>query len=239
MTDATYPPPGGPDYNVPKPKDPPAEARMPLPLPDQLPVHAAFAAAMNDIQPIGKDQRNEQQGFAFRGIDDVLNAIHHVLVAHGLFYLPFVESAEWEWRQSKSGTEMVHVFLTVRYDFWAADGTGPLPMRVAAEGRDSSDKATSKAMSGALKYGLIQAFAIPISGIADPDTVTLETVGPTIPPEARRNHVNALKADLVERYGADAAKVAWAAADDGRPPDDVFAEAAAKLQKDHGKEGQT
>ena len=32
----TYPPAGGPDYDVPKPKDPPAEARMPLPLPQHV-----------------------------------------------------------------------------------------------------------------------------------------------------------------------------------------------------------
>jgi hypothetical protein len=141
-------------------------------------VYGAFAAAMSDIGPIAKGQRNKEQGYNFRGIDDVLKAVHSVLSNHGLFVLPFVESVEHEWRTARSGADMVHVFATIRYDFYAADGSGPLSMRVATEGRDASDKATFKAMSGALKYGLIQAFSIPVSDAEDSDRTTPESVGP-------------------------------------------------------------
>ena len=46
----TYPPAGGPDYDVPKPKDPPAEARMPLPLPQHVdwPLVTALAQPFPD-----------------------------------------------------------------------------------------------------------------------------------------------------------------------------------------------
>lgn len=146
----------------------------------QLPftIEETFVAVMRKIGPIAKNQTNESQGYKFRGIDDVLAEVNAALTEYGLFYLPNVISYEREWRQSAKGTDMVHVFLIVRYDFYNEAGGGPLSMTIPTEGRDASDKATNKAMTGALKYGLLQCFAIPIRDADEQDKTSPESHGP-------------------------------------------------------------
>jgi hypothetical protein len=62
----------------------------------------------------------------------------------------------------------------MEYDFFAEDGSkvtvGPIP----AEGLDSGDKATNKALSAALKYALIQTFSVPTEDMAEADLETPE-----------------------------------------------------------------
>ncbi len=68
----------------------------------------------------------------------------------------------------KAGVDK-HVTIMMEYDFFAEDGSkvtvGPIP----AEGLDSGDKATNKALSAALKYALIQTFSIPTEDMAEAD----------------------------------------------------------------------
>jgi hypothetical protein len=67
-----------------------------------------------------------------------------------------------------------HVTIMMEYDFYAEDGSkvtvGPIP----AEGLDSGDKATNKALSAALKYALIQTFSVPTEDMAEADLETPE-----------------------------------------------------------------
>ena len=53
-------------------------------------VYKAISAVAKDMSEVGisKDKRNQQQGFQFRGIDDVYNALSPALVKHGLVILP-------------------------------------------------------------------------------------------------------------------------------------------------------
>ena len=172
-------------------------------------VEEAFVAAMRQIGPIAKAQTNEAQGYKFRGIDDVLAEVNSALTDNGLFYLPNVVTYEREWRVSAKGTDMVHVFLTVRYDFYCEAGGGPLSMTIPTEGRDASDKATNKAMSGALKYGLIQCFAIPVRDQDDQDHTTPESHGParsSSAPEATPAKLEPFPLDEVPK---DATPLVW------------------------------
>ena len=49
-------------------------------------VYAAINAIQNDLSKEGitKDKRNQAQGYNFRGIDDVYNALSPLLAKHGL-----------------------------------------------------------------------------------------------------------------------------------------------------------
>ena len=38
-------------------------------------IHTSISKIMSEIGAIGKDQTNKQQGFKYRGIDDVMNAL--------------------------------------------------------------------------------------------------------------------------------------------------------------------
>ena len=43
-------------------------------------IYKALAAVNKEIKPIAKDRTNQQQGFKFRGIDDVMNELHSLFV---------------------------------------------------------------------------------------------------------------------------------------------------------------
>ena len=144
---------------------------------------------MAEIGPVSKDQKNVAQGFKFRGIDQFVNALHPALVKNGVFMAPRVVKFDQELREVTRGSGKVgvdkHVSITMEYDFFAEDGSkvtiGPIP----AEGLDSGDKATNKALSAALKYALIQTFSIPTEDMAEadkesPELLTNNKSGPVL-----------------------------------------------------------
>ena len=123
---------------------------------------------------IGKDRKNTQQGFQFRGIDDVYNALAPLLAKHGLCILPRVISRECVERTSAKGGALFYVTVDVEFDFVSAEDGSKHTVRTAGEAMDSADKATNKAMSAAYKYACLQAFCIPTEGDNDADATTHE-----------------------------------------------------------------
>lgn len=136
-------------------------------------IYKKMAEVMRDIKSIGKDQTNSAQGFKFRGIDQFVNALYPALTKHGVFMTPRVTQYTQELKDvtrsnGKAGVDK-HVTLLVEYDFYAEDGSKVTVGPIAAEGLDSGDKATNKALSAALKYALIQTFSVPTQDMAEAD----------------------------------------------------------------------
>lgn len=153
-------------------------------------IFSTINAVMNDLGAITKDKRNQQQGFSYRGVDDVMNALNPLMVAHKLFCVPEVLHQEREERQTARGTSLLYSIITMRYTLYAEDGSS-ISAVVVGEGMDSGDKATNKAMSVAYKYAMLQIFSIPTEETApDPDQTTPdETVPgqkPKTPPKCER-----------------------------------------------------
>ena len=145
-------------------------------------IYSKISAVMAEVPAIGKTKRNAQQGFNYRGIDDVMNALQNILPKHGVFYTPEVLSCNREDRVTKSGASMIYTTLQVRYTFYASDGSHVSAV-VQSEGMDSADKSSNKAMSAACKYALFQVFNIPTEEMVDPDAVTPEPTVKTAPAE--------------------------------------------------------
>lgn len=143
---------------------------------DQVPkIFPAMGEVMKGIDAIGKDRKNEQQKYRFRGIDDVYNALHTLFAEHGIITNPVVlERHENHTTSSKSGSAQVHI--TERVEYWCTscvDGSVMILGPIWSEALDNSDKATNKAMSFAQKYALLQAFTIPTEDVAEGDRETL------------------------------------------------------------------
>lgn len=138
-------------------------------------IYEAIPAIMDEIGHIGKEKRNQQQGFMFRGIDQVMNTMKPLLAKHGVFVVPEVTDRQREERTTKSGSNLIYSILTVRYHFCASDGSEVVATTVG-EGMDSADKASNKAMAIAFKYACFQVFCIPTEEIAkdDPDNYSQE-----------------------------------------------------------------
>jgi len=134
-------------------------------------VQAALAKA-----GISKDQRNTQQGYAFRGIDDVYNALAPLLAEHGLCILPQVVNRTVTERVTQKGGVLFYVIVEMQFNFVCAEDGSIHVVSTFGEAMDSGDKATNKAMSAAYKYAAMQAFCIPTEGDNDADAHTPEVI---------------------------------------------------------------
>jgi hypothetical protein len=125
---------------------------------------------------ISKSRKNQQQGYNFRGIDDVYNALSPALAANGLCILPRVLSRDCVERQTAKGGTLFYVTCEVEFDFVSTEDGSKHTVKTYGEAMDSADKATNKAMSAAYKYAAMQAFAIPTEGDNDADAHTHEVM---------------------------------------------------------------
>ena len=140
-------------------------------------VYVAIANVMRDVgkDGIGKNRKNAEQKYSFRGIDDIFNALSPLLAKHHLIIVPRVLTRERTERPTKSGGVMFGVVVHVEFTIvCSTDGTC-ITACTFGEGMDTSDKATNKAMSAAYKYMAMQTFCIPIDGSdGDDETPTVE-----------------------------------------------------------------
>lgn len=145
-------------------------------------VYTAIAAVMSDLAKdgIAKDSKNEQQGYKFRGIDAVYNALSPILSRHNLCMLPRILTRNVTERTTQKGGVLFYVIVEAEFDLISAEDGSKHTVRTFGEAMDSGDKATNKAMSAAYKYAAMQTFAIPTEGDNDADTTTHEVV-PTAP----------------------------------------------------------
>ena len=151
-------------------------------------IYAAMSGVMADVGVVGKAKKNAQQGYQFRGIDDVAAAVQGALVKHGVICVPRVVHHEREVMTTKSGGSMVSVRLLVEHTFYAKDGSS-VTATTLGEAMDSGDKASNKAMSAALKYALTESLMIPTYE-ADRDT---EEASPELDSDPIAREVEALR----------------------------------------------
>jgi hypothetical protein len=131
-------------------------------------IYAALAAIQGEVGVVGKTRQNPQQGYKFRGIDDVMAHVQALQAQHGVICVPRVVEREREMVPTKSGGTMASVRLVIDHHFYAKDGSSVV-CTTLGEAMDSGDKASNKAMSAALKYALVETYMIPTYE-ADRDT---------------------------------------------------------------------
>lgn len=126
-------------------------------------VYKAISLVAKDLaeQGISKDRRNAQQGFNFRGIDQVYNALAPALVRNGLLILPRITERTVTERTTQKGGVLFYVVVKAEFDFVSTEDGSVHTVTTYGEAMDSGDKATNKAMSIAYKYAAFQAFCIP------------------------------------------------------------------------------
>lgn len=151
-------------------------------------IFSTINSVMSELGAIAKNKRNQQQGFSYRGVDDVMNALNPLMVKHKLFCVPKVLRNEREERQTSRGSNLLYSIVTMEYTLYAEDGSSVSAV-VIGEGMDSGDKASNKAMAIAYKYAMFQIFSIPTEETApDADKDTPEETAPKQkqPPKCER-----------------------------------------------------
>jgi hypothetical protein len=148
-------------------------------------IYKKMALILKDIEPIKKEKTNSQgAGFKYRGIDDVLNALHDSFAKNEVFITTEVISRTETERQSKSGGVLFYVTSRIKFNFFTIDGSSVFSI-VDGTAMDSGDKADNKCLSIALKYALLQAFLIPTEEMKDPDAESHE-----IKPNTQKQQTN-------------------------------------------------
>ncbi|END4894218.1 ERF family protein [Citrobacter freundii] len=131
---------------------------------EQKKVYAAISGVASALaeQGIRKEKKQGSQvNYAFRGIDDIYNALAPELVKNKLLILPRYTERTCVERTSKSGGALFYITVRGDFDFVSTEDGSIHTVTTYGEAMDSGDKATNKAMSIAYKYAAFQAFCIP------------------------------------------------------------------------------
>ena len=140
---------------------------------NKLPIAQALNEIMKAVGGIAKKDKNTAQGFNFRGIDSVVNAVSPALQKFGVVVIPSVEEYDYQTVEiGRNRTAMGHVRVKVSYTFIGANGDA-IKATVVGEAMDSGDKATAKAMSVAFRTALLQSLSLPTDEV-DPDAHSYE-----------------------------------------------------------------
>lgn len=172
-------------------------------------IYESIGQVMKDCGFVAKDSKNAQQGYKFRGIDAVMNALNPALIKNKVFVVPEVIDQTREERTTSKGGLLIYSIVTVRYKFYAEDGSY-VEACVIGEGMDSGDKATNKAMSAAFKYACFQTFCIPTEEMKDSEDdspeptpkpkqeVKRKPVPPKMPDPPQENPISDEKIDKIK-----------------------------------------
>lgn len=170
----------------------------PPPVPGAPLIYDRIADIMAKVTPIAKARKNQEQGYAYRGIDDIYNELHGHFAAARVFVTCSVASLERFTRTTQRGSVLNVTVGQYFVRFTAEDGSF-VELLVAGEAQDSGDKATNKAASAALKYALMQTLLIPTAEVKDSEAddpgAAAQVAAPPRPPRAQREEPPAAPAE--------------------------------------------
>ncbi|WP_368936543.1 ERF family protein [Proteus penneri] len=159
-------------------------------------VYKAISNVAREMAETGikKGSVNQQQGFMFRGIDAVYNALAPALVKHGLLILPRIIERTVTERQTQRGGLLFYVVVKAEFEFVSVEDGSKHTVVTYGEAMDSGDKATNKAMSIAYKYAAFQTFCIPTEETAIDADAEVHNVSPRTPDQILKDFTNSAMA---------------------------------------------
>lgn len=146
-------------------------------------IYEALTAINKEVEAIKKDQTNQQQGFKYRGIDQVMNELHDLFAKHEVLITSEVLNRTREERVNSRGNTLIWTIIDYKFSFTAKDGSS-ISSTATGEAMDSGDKGSNKCISVALKYVLFNMFLIPTAEMKDPDSESHE-LAPAKPTEQK------------------------------------------------------
>jgi hypothetical protein len=126
----------------------------------QLSLRQKLAVVRRRLAYVQKRGYNERKNYNYVTAADIAGAVGDILAELGVVVVPRLESISHEpSRTNRSeGEHVARVVMT--YTFMDVDTAEEIAVKVAGEGLDAGDKAPYKAMTGALKYALLQSFLL-------------------------------------------------------------------------------
>ena len=125
--------------------------------PQELNLREKFAEVRRRLGYVQKRGHNERHNYSYVTAADLAGSVGDLLAELGVVVIPQLQSISTETPRSSSD-RIARVVMN--YRFVDARSGEELSVRVAGEGADAGDKAPYKAMTGALKYALLQSFLL-------------------------------------------------------------------------------
>ena len=128
--------------------------------PLQLNLRQKLAEVRRRIGYVQKRGHNERFNYSYVTAADIAGAVGDLLSQLGVVVVPSLESISYEPMRNGGGQveRLARVIMT--YTFTDVDTAEAVTVKVPGEGLDVGDKAPYKAMTGALKYALLQSFLL-------------------------------------------------------------------------------
>lgn len=153
----------------------PAEGAAPAPAAPR-PIYELIADAMIAVDAVGKNGYNKHGNYAFRGIDDVIDAVGPIFRQLRIVPIPKLQKVTYRDVLTSNGKPSKETTLEIVYRFRGPAGDYE-DVIVPGESMDSADKGTAQAMSVAYRIALLQLLCIPTNA-PDPDSFQPERGAP-------------------------------------------------------------
>src|SRR5579863_9965857 len=127
--------------------------------PARMNLRQKLAEVRRRIGYVQKRGHNERFNYSYVTAADIAGSIGDLLSELGVVVIPSLENITYESAPSRGETtRMARVVMA--YTFADVDSAEEIVAKVAGQGLDAGDKAPYKAMTGALKYALLQSFLL-------------------------------------------------------------------------------
>ena len=151
----------------------------------QLSLRQKLAVVRRRLAYVQKRGHNERKNYNYVTAADIAGAVGDILAELGVIVVPRLESISHEpSHTSKSEVERT-ARVVMAYTFMDVDTAEEITVKVAGEGLDAGDKAPYKAMTGALKYALLQSFLLATGD--DPEDERSNPASPSSTPHEHRS----------------------------------------------------
>jgi hypothetical protein len=125
----------------------------------RLNLRQKLAEVRRRIGYIQKRGRNERFNYSYVTAADIAGAVGDILSELGVVVIPSLENITYESTAGRGETTRL-ARVVMAYTFADVDSGEEIVAKVAGQGLDVGDKAPYKAMTGALKYALLQSFLL-------------------------------------------------------------------------------
>ncbi len=127
--------------------------------PVRLNLRQKLAEVRRRIGYVQKRGHNERSNYSYVTAADIAGSVGDILAELGVVIIPRLEEISYESAVGRGeATRMARVVMA--YTFADVDSGEEIIAKVAGQGLDPGDKAPYKAMTGALKYALLQSFLL-------------------------------------------------------------------------------
>ncbi len=127
--------------------------------PVRLNLRQKLAEVRRRIGYVQKRGHNERSNYSYVTAADIAGSVGDILAELGVVVIPRLEEISYESAVGRGeATRMARVVMA--YTFADVDSGEEIVAKVAGQGLDPGDKAPYKAMTGALKYALLQSFLL-------------------------------------------------------------------------------